>query len=84
MGRKKLESNSGTCNNGCNSPIHCRGVCKSCYRKLHYAEHERERRGATEHVPHPIGTIRDDGGEGYSIIKIDSGHGAKDWVKHHR
>ena len=50
MGRKKLKSNKGNCHNGCNRKIHCRGVCRRCYRKLHYEEHERERRGATKHI----------------------------------
>lgn len=82
MGRKKTQI--GNCINGCNSPKHSRGVCKNCYRKLHYEEYERQRRGATKHILHPIGTIRPDGGEGYVLIKTNIGNGAKDWVKHHR
>lgn len=83
MGRKKLESNRGLCTNGCNKKIHCRGLCRNCYRQIHYEEHERERRGAVKHDKHPLFTIIIDA-SGYARIKIDEGHGAKDWIKHHR
>lgn len=83
MGRKKLKSNKGNCHNGCNRKIHCRGVCRRCYRKLHYEEHERERRGATKHIKHPIGTIQDDT-SGYQRIKVREKHGANDWMPYHR
>lgn len=81
MGRKKIRI--GNCSNGCEKPVHARTVCKSCYRKIHYEEHERERRGASKHILHPIGTISKDS-LGYSIIKIGTGKGSKDWVKEHR
>jgi len=81
MGRKTTQK--GNCNNGCDAPKHSRGVCRKCYRKIHYEEHERERRGAKKHIPHPIGTLGKDS-FGYLTIKIGEGKGAKDWVKHHR
>lgn len=74
---------NGNCENGCDKPIHARGICKNCYRKVNYEEHERERRGAIKHDLLPIGSIRPDTG-GYQRIKIDTGHGAKDWVKYHK
>lgn len=81
MGRKKI--NIGNCENGCNSPIHSRKVCKKCYRKIHYDEHERKRRGAIKHENYPLLTKQIDT-SGYVRIKIDVGHGAKDWIKYHR
>lgn len=81
MGRKSTQI--GNCNNGCDAPKYSRGVCKNCYRKIHYEEHERKRRGAKEHILHPIGTLGKDS-FGYLTIKIGKGNGAKDWVKHHR
>lgn len=81
MGRKRI--NIGNCINGCNEPIHARKLCKSCYRRINYKEHERARRGAKEHVNLPIGFIRIDK-NGYARIKINEGHGARDWVKHHK
>lgn len=73
----------GNCYNGCDKPVHARNVCRGCYRKIHYEESERERRGATKHINHPLLTIQKDIG-GYSRIKIYEGKGPKDWVKHHR
>lgn len=81
MGRKKI--NIGNCRNGCGEIIHARGVCRSCYRKIHYEERERERRGAKKHILHPIGTFGKDS-FGYVTIKLTIGHGCKDWVKYHR
>lgn len=75
--------NKELCKNGCNDYIHCRNVCKKCYRKIHYEEHERQRRGAKKHIFHPIGTLGKDS-FGYITIKIREGNGSKDWVKHHR
>lgn len=81
MGRKKIRI--GNCSNGCNSEIHARGVCRKCYRKIHYEEHERERRGATKHELAPLLSVRVDK-SGYSRIKTGTGKGAKDWMKEHR
>lgn len=81
MGRKKIRT--GNCSNGCKLPVHARAVCHRCYRKIHYEEHERQRRGATKHDLSPIGTIKTDK-SGYARIKIDIGHGARDWVRHHK
>jgi len=71
------------CKNGCNEPVLSKGLCKSCYRRHHYESHERNRRGGVKHVPHPIGTLGKIVG-GYVSIKIDTGHGCKDWVPQHR
>lgn len=77
----EIENNN--CKNGCNSPIHARGVCRRCYRKIHYEEHERERRGATKHDKHPLLTeVRDV--YGYVRIKFCHGKGPKSWMKKHR
>lgn len=81
MGRKKTRI--GNCVNGCNKPIHTRNVCKTCYGRIHYEEHERNRRGAKKHELHPIGTVKIDK-SGYARIKINEGNGSRDWVKHHR
>lgn len=81
MGRKVIRIEN--CKNGCDKPIHSRKLCKSCYRKLHYEEHERERRGAKKHDKHPILTIQTDT-SGYQRIKISEGNGAKDWIKYHK
>lgn len=88
MGRKKLELNQGLCKNGCNKPILCRSVCASCYRKIHYREHEKNRRypnGISKERKVPIGTIKPDFC-GYLRIKVETGkgNGNRDWVKHHR
>lgn len=76
MGRKRI--NNGQCKNGCNQPIHSRQVCKKCYRKIHYEEHERERRGAIK-MP-LIGDKRTDS-DGYVRIKVGKG---RLWKKEHR
>lgn len=80
MGRKKIV---GFCVNHPDRSIHTKGLCSSCYRKLHYELRERERRGATKHELQPIGTIAEAEG-GYLRIKVDTGHGARDWIKHHK
>jgi hypothetical protein len=82
-GRKKLAYNKGLCKNGCHKKARCRGLCHNCYRKVHYEEHERARRGAQKHNDHAIGTVIIDV-TGYARIKIAEGHGCRDWVKHHR
>ena len=81
MGRKKI--NFGNCINGCDKVIHARKLCKACYRKINYDEHERERRGATKHDILPLFSTKLDN-SGYVRIKIDEGHGCKDWIKYHR
>lgn len=81
MGRKATQI--GDCINGCDRIKHSRDVCRQCYRKIHYEERERERRGAKKHILHPLGTLAVDS-LGYNIIKIGFGKGAKDWIKHHR
>jgi hypothetical protein len=84
MGRKKKESNKGNCSSGCNEKIHCRSVCRKCYKKIYYEEKERAKRGHKKHTLLPLGTTREDS-QGYIIIKISStGKSNKDWVKEHR
>lgn len=80
-GRPKLESNKGDCKNGCSRPIHCRGVCSRCYRKLHYEEHERTRRGAKKAKVNSVGDTRLDS-NGYMEEKY--GAGGREWKKQHR
>lgn len=81
MGRKKTRV--GNCQNGCDSPVHSRAVCKRCYRKIHYEEHERERRGAKKHNLLPLFSKRFDD-FGYVKVKIGFGNGPKDWISEHR
>jgi hypothetical protein len=81
MGRKVIRV--GNCSNGCDKPIHARGICRACYRKIHYEEHERDRRGAKKHTLAPLLSKRIDE-YGYVRIKIGFGKGNKDWVKEHR
>lgn len=81
MGRKKIRI--GNCSNGCDEPIHARRLCRNCYRKIHYEEHERDRRGAKKHTLAPLLSKRIDE-SGYVRIKIGTGKGSKDWVKEHR
>lgn len=76
MGRKVIRI--GNCSNGCESPIHARGVCKSCYRKIHYEEHERERRGAKK-MPSIGDEVQDK--DGYVRVKVDKG---RKWKDKHR
>lgn len=78
MGRNKIQGNCS-----CGKQIYSKGLCKNCYRKLHYEIHERERRGAIKHENHPLLTIRIDK-DGYARIKVGEGNGPRDWVKHHR
>lgn len=81
MGRPKLAYNVGTCSEvDCDRPIHCRGVCARHYRRLHYVERERERRGAQPKPKLPIGTTRTNAG-GYVIVKIGPGRA---WKLQHR
>lgn len=76
---KKIEY----CPNHPESVIHTRGVCRKCYRKIHYEEHERERRGNTKHDKHPLLTVQTDV-DGYQRIKVREGKGSNDWEKYHR
>lgn len=68
------------CSNGCNSPVHCRDVCKRCYRKIHYEEHERERRGCKKTPPLSIGTRKVDT-DRYVRVKVGTG---REWKLEHR
>ena len=77
MGRPKL--NVGDCINGCASPRYARQVCRKCYRKLHYEEHERERRGATKNPE--VGDRRTDL-DGYVRVKMSNN--GRDWKDEHR
>lgn len=81
MGRFKTQE--GNCNNGCEKPKHSRGVCRTCYKKIHYEEYGRESRGAIKHILHPLLTVQTDV-SGYQRIKIGEGNGPKDWYKYHR
>lgn len=73
-----LEINKGSCIEfDCDFKARCRGRCNRHYRKLHYVEHERERRGATA-VPR-IGDRRLDK-SGYVRVKI----GERGWKLEHR
>jgi len=76
MGRKVIRI--GNCSNGCDKPIHARTVCRSCYRKIHYEEHERERRGAKKMPSIGHETIDKDG---YVRVKIGKG---RNWKDKHR
>jgi hypothetical protein len=87
MGRKVIRI--GNCINGCDKPIHSRGMCKSCYRKVHYVEHERDRRypdGISKERESPVGTRKERGSDGYIDIKVPKGYStsSRDWVKEHR
>ena len=86
MGRPKLKYNKGRCINKDGRKIFCRSVCRRCYRKLNYEEHERERRGATKTEEHPIGT-RVYTTDGYVSIKIANIRGKShsgNWILEHR
>lgn len=88
MGRKKLKINEGLCNNGCNRVVHCRGVCKNCYRRIHYQEHERDRRypdGVSKDRESEEGKLRKNP-DGYLVIKLAKGSTDlhRDWKLHHR
>lgn len=76
MGRKLIRV--GNCSNGCCGPVHARGFCRKCYRKLHYEEHERERRGAKK-----MPSIGDEvqGKDGYVRVKVGKG---RNWRFKHR
>ena len=79
-GRKQLSYNKGRCKNGCRKKPHCRGLCRNCYRKVHYEEHERARRGAVKTEKLPIGTKRI-GTDGYVMVKVGIG---REWKREHR
>lgn len=78
------------CVNHPDREVHCRGLCRSCYRNLHYKEHERDRRypdGVSKDRVSEVGTIREIVG-GYLVIKVEEdcgkGSGDRDWMKLHR
>lgn len=79
-GRKKLSYNRGKCKNGCHKKPHCRGLCRNCYKKVYYEEHERARRGAIKTERLPIGTKRINC-DGYVVIKVGVG---REWKREHR
>ena len=86
MRRKKTRL--GNCKNGCNNSIHARNLCKRCYRKIHYIEHERNRRypnGVKKARECKIGTIKKNS-HGYLIIKVspDQVTSSRNWMPHHR
>jgi len=89
MGRPKLDKNKGECSNeGCDKPAYTKGICRNCYRKWHYENHERDRRypnGVSKERECEIGTIKETSG-GYLRIKVsdERGNGDRAWMKHHR
>jgi hypothetical protein len=66
---------------GCESSTLSRGLCNRHYRKWHYENHERDRRGHQRHEKLPIGTRRPAEG-GYIRVKVREG-GARAWKKEH-
>lgn len=86
MGRTKTQK--GKCIKGCDRPTLCRGLCNSCYRKIHYLEHEKNRRypnGIQRQRESPIGTFKVNG-QRYTFIKVGKGKSglSRDWVLYHR
>ncbi|HMT68769.1 MAG TPA: HNH endonuclease [Saprospiraceae bacterium] len=86
MGRKKTRI--GNCSNGCEREVHSRGLCKNCYRKLHYEEHERNRRypnGISKERESELGSKKINS-YGYVLIKVEKGKGfnTRDWNLEHR
>ena len=70
FGRKKLSYNTGLCKEfECDRQAYCRGMCRNHYRRVHYEEHERARRGAKKTERLPIGTRRVTR-SGYVIVKM--------------
>jgi hypothetical protein len=67
--RPKLVINSGKCLE-CERPAYCRGRCNRHYRRLHYDEHERERRGAKKTPRIPIGGKYINPITGYISVKV--------------
>lgn len=80
MGRPKLAANQGLCLEGCGRPAHCRGVCRNHYRRLHYVEHERGRRGSQPARVFAVGDTRLNA-SGYLEEKIGPG---RSWKLQHR
>ena len=71
----------GCSEDGCDRPVRCRGVCTRHYRRLHYVEHERARRGASAAKVTSIGDTRINSG-GY--VEEKGGPGGRDWSLQHR
>jgi hypothetical protein len=75
-----LAINAGSCSEGeCDRKARCRGLCDRHYRRLHYVEHERARRGCRPARRAPIGSTYINVG-GYVVIKV----GARQWRLEHR
>ena len=71
VGRPRLAYNVGPCSEtGCTRKAFCRGVCRNHYRRLHYIEHERARRGHTETPRIPIGGKYHNPRTGYVFVKV--------------
>lgn len=82
MSRPTLAINAGLCSEvECDRPAHCRGVCTRHYRRLHYNEHERARRGYQPAVLTRVGDTRLNSG-GYIEEKFS--FGGRDWALQHR
>jgi hypothetical protein len=82
MSRPVKAINASGCRDGeCGRKAICRGLCNRHYRKVHYVEHERARRGAKEAIRYEIGDTRPDS-QGYLEEKF--GPGRRDWKKQHR
>lgn len=81
MSRPTLAINSGSCReDNCGRKAHCRGVCARHYRRMHYVEHERARRGHKPSFDVPIGATRINSG-GYVAVKVGPG---RNWRLQHR
>lgn len=81
VGRPRLSINMDTCvEDGCDSVPHCRGFCRRHYRRIHYREHERARRGCKSTPRIPIGGTRVNPRTGYVSVKL----APRRWVLQHR
>lgn len=67
-GRPRIK-NVGNCDNGCNRPKRCRGLCSHCYAKVQWARTGRARVGAKPHNLKPLGYTYVDPISGYVYVK---------------
>jgi hypothetical protein len=82
VGRPTLAINAGICTAvDCDAKPHCRGLCSRHYRRVHYIEHERARRGCSPAKVYAIGDTRPSSG-GYTSEKV--GPGGREWKLEHR